>query len=707
MVQTKYPPMELSSSQANMLGAIFDTVLAQLTPEEEQAIKQKMQGKEGIYHVSMDQVAAISRLSATSLQIPSVVVDFFSSNVAPDKRADLVRVLDILATRPGSLLLTGYWKPMPELSRQQREDIMLKWKNSSLPSLRNLFKVLSNLCLYNAYSRTHSPLIDSIGHNAANGDAFFENHPDYDPVEHERIPMMQTEEATRGKLEFDVVVVGSGAGGGVAAAELAKAGYSVLVIEKGKYYHQSEMAHEEETCYTNMYDGGTSTTSTSGSIQCLSGATLGGGTALNYLVSLKPQHFVREEWAKQGLSYFASPQFSRDLDKVFGRIGASQENMLETKTNSKFEKGCHELGYHIEKVFVNTGGRAHHCSRCMMGCKSGIKNSTANTWLLDALHHGARFLDRTFVTRVVTNNRGTKAIGVECQIHDAQQPVFIKAKKVIVACGALRTPGLLKSSGLSNSNIGKHLRLQPIMFGFGFFDEAMRQMDGPLISRVCNASDDCHGDHYGAKIEEGLMLPGGLASKIPWYGAAKHKELMLRHKSVASFVNVVRDKDSVGVVTFDPSSPNPVYEYALSKHDAKSLTVCIQRNMRILAAAGARELYTSQANVEGFAFNDDEESSADNPRFNQWLDRVSKAGISAVSTPLVSVHQLGSCRMGTSPKLSVVQPTGETWECKHIYIADGSVFPTAVGVNPMVTIEAIALHVSRNVISTLASSARL
>lgn len=301
-----------------------------------------------------------------------------------------------------------------------------------------------------------------------------------------------------------------------------------------------------------------------------------------------------------------------------------------------------DLGYHIEKVYVNTGGKAHHCSRCMMGCKSGIKNSTANTWLLDALKHGARFLDRTLVTRIITNDRGTKAVGVECQIHDSQQSVVIKAKKVIAACGALRTPGLLKSSGLSNNNIGKHLRLQPIMFGFGFFDENIRQSDGPLISRVCNTSDDCHGDNYGAKIEEGLMLPGGLASKIPWFGAAKHKELMLRHKSVVSFLNVVRDKDSVGVVNYDNSNPNPVYEYALSKHDAKSLTICIERNMRILAAAGARELFTSQTNVEGFAFKEDETSSADNPRFNQWLERVNKAGISAISTPLVSVHQLGS-----------------------------------------------------------------
>ncbi|CEP11230.1 hypothetical protein [Parasitella parasitica] len=671
MVSNNYPPMALSSSQAKTLEAIFDTVLAQLTPEEEEAIIEKIKGKENIYQVSLEQASAISQLSATSLKIPSIVVDFFSKNVAPAERAGLLRTLDTLATRPGSFLLTGYWKPFTEQSRQQREEIMLKWKNSSLLTLRNLFKTLCKLCLATAYKQTHSPLVDSIGHDAAHGDTFFENHPDYDPVEHERIPMMQTAEATKGNsLEFDVVVVGSGAGGGVAAAELARAGYSVLVIEKGKYYHQSEMVHEEEHCHTNMYDGGAPIASTSGSIHCFSGATLGGGTAVNYLACLKPQHFVRQEWADQGLSYFTSPQFSKDLDRVFDRIGASQENILQTKTNT------------------------------------GIKNSSANTWLLDALHHGARFLDRTLVTRIVTSNavHGIKALGVECEVHDLQQSgvIMVKAKKVIVACGALRTPSLLQASGLRNKNIGRHLRLHPILFGLGFFDETIRQNDGPLMSRVCNVSDNCQGDNYGAKIEEVGMLPGALAGSIPWLGAAKHKELMLRHKSVIAFLNVARDKDSIGVVRFEKSaSTNPVYEYALSKHDAKSLAISIERNMRILAAAGARELYTSQANVEGFAFNQDEISSADNPRFNRWLDKVRNAGISAVSTPLVSAHQLGSCRMGISPKTSAVQPTGETWECSNIYVADGSVFPTAVGVNPMVTIEAIALHVSRNVISTM------
>ncbi|KAI9481001.1 MAG: hypothetical protein EXX96DRAFT_565003 [Benjaminiella poitrasii] len=702
-----YPPMIFTPSQVKVLGAILDTFLGPLTAAEEAELEKEMQDGETRHQVTPSQVHQIAQLSATSLGLVQVVTDFFSLYASPEKRSDLLRILDLLGSRSG-ILLTGHWTPFDQLPQQTREQVMLRWKTSTFTAFRNLYKVLSNLCLFNAYSRKTSSLIASIGHDGASGDVFFEQHPDYDPIEHERIPLM----AIRDGLSFDVVVVGSGAGGGVAAAELAKHGLTVLVIEKGKYFHQSEMVHVEEECYKNMYDTGTATTSSDGSIQCLAGSTLGGGTAVNYLVSLKPQHFVREEWVKQGLPYFASTQFNRDLDTVFDRIGASQENLLDTKTNQKFEKGCEELGYHIEKVHVNTGGKPHHCSRCMMGCKAGIKNSTANTWLKDALHTGrAQFLDQTRVIRVLT--AGQKAVGVECQLltnnNGNRQTIKIGAKRVIVACGALRTPSLLRASGLRNPNIGRYLHLQPILFTFGVYDEPIRQSDGPLITRVCNASDDCHGDSYGAKIEEGVTLPGGLASKLPWLGSAQHKTLMLKHKSVLSLINVVRDKDSVGVVQFDPhtyynDNGNPVYDYTLSKHDAHSMLVSVERSIKILVASGAREVYTSQSDVPPFKFTQDEMSCTDNPRFIKWLNVARKAGLSAISTPLISVHQLGSCRMGTHPKSSVVQSTGETWEVKNVFVADGSIFPTAVGVNPMVTIEALALHVSRQVLASFKSS---
>lgn len=287
-----------------------------------------------------------------------------------------------------------------------------------------------------------------------------------------------------------------------------------------------------------------------------------------------------------------------------------------------------------------------------MGCKAGIKNSTTNTWLLDAMKNGARFLDKTLIARVLIE--GKKAIGVECRVHDAQDLTIIKAKRVVVACGSLRTPSVLKASGLANPHIGRHLKLQPICFNFGFYDEAINQNEGPLISSVCNASDNCQGDYYGAKIEEGCLLPGGLSSKLPWLGAAKHKELMLRHKSMVSLLNVIRDKDSIGIVDAgDPNSPHPVYEYALSKHDEKSMTISIERSMKVLVASGARELYSCQAHVQPFVFEKDEESRTDNPRFIKWIETIRKTGISRVSTPLISVHQLGSWQVLFSHRVLV------------------------------------------------------
>lgn len=274
----------LNPSQTEMLSAIFDTILAELTPEETQHILLQFQGKEHIYDVRPDQVVKACSFSATKLNMINIITEFIQNNASPEVQADFTRVLDTLNSHTGSLLLTGYWEPLTKHDRKTREKVLAGWRNSRFQTLRSLFKTLSSLCLFNAYSRTESPLVDCL-HIQAKGDAYFENHPEYDPVHHERISMLNKDQAIRNT--YDVVVVGSGAGGGVAAAELASAGYSVLVIEKGKYYHQDDMVLEEEKCYENMYDGGASQQAKSGAIQCLSGSTLGGGTALNYLVSLK------------------------------------------------------------------------------------------------------------------------------------------------------------------------------------------------------------------------------------------------------------------------------------------------------------------------------------------------------------------------------------------------------------------------------------
>lgn len=287
-MEKQHPGLELSSTQYETLAAICDTFLAQLSSTEEERIQKKIHHSGVVYEASTDQVKELANYSASSLHVPDNVIEFLSNTVDTKKRADLIRVLNLLGTKSGSLLLTGYFSPLSKLSRLEREQVMLNWRTSKFQAFRTMFASFSLLTLFNSYKVTNSPLGKCIGYDSAHGDQFFETHQDYNPIEHPRIPMMSTAEATRHNLEFDVIVVGSGAGGGVAAAELSLAGHSVLVIEKGRYYHQSEMVIEEEKAYINMYDGGGSPfTAENGSVYCLAGSTLGGGTALNYLVSLK------------------------------------------------------------------------------------------------------------------------------------------------------------------------------------------------------------------------------------------------------------------------------------------------------------------------------------------------------------------------------------------------------------------------------------
>ncbi|KAI8378838.1 hypothetical protein EDC96DRAFT_493371 [Choanephora cucurbitarum] len=700
---TEYPPLTLTLSQRVVMDAILNTLVGPMTVEQEEALVRKVEANGHIYKVTPSNAKSLSKITADSLDLTSLVVELLGKALHPDARGDFLSVLDGLNTTEGSQALTGFAQPFVALSRQQREHALASWRTSPVESMCTLYKTFTGLCFSFAYSSKRTSMMEGIAYEDC--DAFFKQHPDYESVDHERMPMMSTEEATTKKLAYDVVVVGSGAGGGVAAAELATAGYSVLVIERGKYYHHSELMQCEDNDFQKMYDSSGMVPTVQDNVDSLLANVFGGGTTVNYSVCIKTQDYVRKEWAESGLTHFASPQYDEDLDRVFKRIGASKDK-VENKASKKLKEGCDALNYHFEKVHLNTNGKRHYCLRCHLGCSSGIKQGTQNTWLRDALNHGAQFLDRTKVNRVVIKNG--KAVGVECQVRDAEDNVFISAKRVIASCGTLRTPLLLQSSGLKNPNIGQNIRLQPATMCIAYFDEPiMQQSEGHLISSISFAPENWNGDYYGSKIEDVGMIPGLLSSRLPWYSSAHHKDLMLRHKTSILSIILVRDKDSNGQLLYDPKSDTPIIDYKISSHDEKSFVVGIETNMKIFVAAGARELYSPQPNVEPFIFGKEEEISVSNPRFIRWLETIRKAGVMTITTPIAAAHHISSCRMGIDPKTSATKPNGETWDVKNLYVADASIIPTAIGVNPMVTIEATSLHVSRQVIASLRKNSTL
>ena len=226
-------------------------------------------------------------------------------------------------------------------------------------------------------------------------------------------------------------------------------GLSVLVVEQGPYVPHSKLAMTESECVQSMWEKGAMTTNTEATIGIGYGRTFGGGTAINWSVSLRPPGAVRREWASYdlkhgggGISWFQSREFSDALDRVEKRMGVSSKNLVHNKPNRLMLEACEVLGYKIEETPVNSGGYRHSCSYCGHGCRYGEKMGTMNSWLVDASVAGARFAENVSVRRVLFSKeqvlgaggkRRRRVIGVEALVGVAgheQKDVVINCKKV-------------------------------------------------------------------------------------------------------------------------------------------------------------------------------------------------------------------------------------------------------------------------------------
>ncbi|KAI8070938.1 hypothetical protein BC940DRAFT_253231 [Gongronella butleri] len=695
-------PFDLNKEQWKVLKAMLDTFIAPLDDEQTQQLVDKYaNGKTG---ASADAIAKFAKLSGSGLDYKETMLGFINRASSPENHRDLHLILSILSTRAGSLLLTGKFVPFYEQSQKEREAVINGWRTSAIPKLRLLFRGMSGVSLNPIYgSKDNAILHNAMGYTPACPER---NRTDYQPPQQwARLPMLNEAELLQ-QGRWDAIVIGSGGGGGVVACELAKAGKSVLVIEKGTYYHENDLQINESDAYKRMYEQGGFFTSADGSINIAAGSTFGGGTAVNWCCSLKLQHFVREEWARQGLSHFVSPKFSNDLERVYQRIGASTAGVVHNGSNQILLDGSKKLGMHNDVLPQNTGGMIHNCNFCYAGCRDGIKNGTNLTWLRDAQGNGAQFIDRTKVLRVLTKNG--KAVGVEALINHGGplHKVKLHADLVVCSAGSLQTPGVLQRSGLKNKHIGKHLRLHPCSIALGFFDHIVDNHQGAIMTAISTSAENVDGQGYGAKLEVPSTPAGSYSVLVPWRSTADHKETMLRYRHYCPILILSRDKDTNSTVRYDEHG-NLIVDYPISKHDVQSILEGILRALDVLVAAGAREVRTGQFASEPFVFRAGEESRVDNPRYVQWRQTVQKIGLPSFGAGLFAAHQMGTARMGVSPSISVVKPTGETWEVKDLFVADASVFATASGVNPMVTTEAIALHVADSILQKDKKPAKL
>ncbi|KAM0930646.1 hypothetical protein ACQ4PT_000841 [Festuca glaucescens] len=505
-------------------------------------------------------------------------------------------------------------------------------------------------------------------------------------------------------VQCDVVIVGSGCGGGVTAAMLASAGYKVVVVEKGDYYTADDYSSIEGPSMERLFENGGIFCTSNVTTMLFTGTTVGGGSAVNWSASIRTPGEVLQEWSREhGLPLFASPGYQQAMDAVCARLGVTDGCLEEGFQNKVVRRGCEALGLPVDAVPRNSS-KGHYCGSCNFGCPTGDKRGTDTTWLVDAVKHGAVVLtgykaDRFILERISgKNGRSKKCVGLmaTCLSNGITKKLRIEAKVSISACGALMTPPLLRNSGLKNRHIGRNLHLHPVSMAWGYFPE---NKQGPPITGKSYEGGIITSMHRVTErtiIETPALSPGGFAAMVPWESGRDMKERMRRFARTAHAFALVRDRgagtvDCEGRLRFTPS-----------RDDTRELRNGLRRVLRILVAAGAVEVGTHRSDglrlrCKGVC---DEDLEA-------FLDEVTIEKGPMHSTTdkwavFSSAHQMGSCRMGSNSKDSAVDGSGESWEAEGLYVCDGSLLPTAVGVNPMITIQSLTYCLSKDIAESLA-----
>lgn len=506
-------------------------------------------------------------------------------------------------------------------------------------------------------------------------------------------------------IRCDAVVVGSGSGGGVVAGVLAMAGYKVLVLEKGNYHARNNLTLLEGPSMDQMYlSGGLIATENMG-VLLLAGSTVGGGSTINWSASVPtPQHVINEWSNHHELELFDSKLYQEALDAVSQRMGVQPEIHDEGMNNAVLRKGCQELGYPVENIARNSPPD-HYCGWCSLGCKDGRKKGTSETWLVDLVNSGnGAILPQCEAVKVMHKRKKGRdkntATGVAFKFgyKGAKDICIVESKVTIVACGALSTPPLLKRSGLTNNNIGKNLHLHPVAMACGYFplssdswlEREKKSYEGGIMTAMSTVVADHDKSGYGALLQTPSLHPGMFSIVIPWISGKDIKDRMCRFSRTAHIFALARDIGS-GTVKSESS-----INYQMEAVDEENLQKGLAKVLRILAAAGAEEIGTHHA--KGRTLNVKKVSSHE---FERFVKEESSRMIRDLSSPICSAHQMGSCRMGIDPNTSVVNQMGETWEVEGLFLADTSVFPTALGVNPMLTVQAIAYCTAQSVLDIL------
>ncbi|MCB9611231.1 MAG: GMC family oxidoreductase [Sandaracinus sp.] len=480
------------------------------------------------------------------------------------------------------------------------------------------------------------------------------------------------------RLSCDVVVVGSGAAGSTVATELALSGVKVLVLEEGARVDAAEHGamRPSESLRHVWRDGGFSVAMGVGdspAINVTMGRVVGGSSMVTGGVCFRTPDHVLDTWVRaHGLKDYAPKAMSPYFDEVEKHLHVETVTPDRwSRSTHLFDAGLRKKGEQLASLRRNTKG-CHGCGRCNFGCPEKAKMSVDLSYLPRAVEKGATVLSHAKVEKI--RFRGRRAIGVEGRVLNGRQgrpggKLVVDAKRVVIAGSAWVTPTILRRSGIKHDVLGKKLTLHPGFRMIARFDEEVEGWKGAMQSAYTDAFEE-----RGLTLVSLFIPVSVIGATMPGIGP-DHVRNARQMKHLAMFGGMIHDEGG-GTVMRGPGG-DPFVTYRMSKRDRHRIPDIVRTLGETFLEAGAKEVFPPVLGLE---------RGLDPDAFR----RFDFEGLPARRFECSSQHPLGSARIGSDRRASVCDPDGRVWDAEELYVVDGSVLPTSLGVNPQESIMAVA-----------------
>jgi choline dehydrogenase-like flavoprotein len=500
-------------------------------------------------------------------------------------------------------------------------------------------------------------------------------------------------------LTADVLVVGSGAGGGVTAEILSAAGLRVILVEEGPLASSGEFRMREREAYPRLYQDSAGRQTLDKSITLFQGRCVGGGTTVNWTSSFRTPRRTLDHWRERhGLKEMSEAALEPWFQRMEQRLAIAPWPVAPNENNDILRRGCEKLGIASAAMQRNVKG-CHNLGYCGTGCPTNAKQSMLVTTIPAALDKGATLVHRARVQQLVA--KGDRVLGaiahpVERNGAAPSSPTIkLRAAHVVLCSGAIGTPGILLRSGAPDPHqvLGRRTFLHPTIVSGAVMPDRVEGFNG--------APQSIYSDHFldaaaldgpaGYKLESAPTHPVLVGITLPGFGES-HSRWMAQLPHVQVVIALIRDgfhAQSRGGRVLLRGDGTPILDYAMNDYLWEAARRAFLTMAEIQFAAGAKAVMPMHEGAR---------------TFDSW--RAARQGIAAMplgplATRVVTAHVMGGCAMGSDPRASVVDEAGMHHQWRGLSVHDASIFPTSVGANPQLSIYATSARLAAGLARSL------